>query len=180
MSGEREGSNGIKEVNVGEAHYAFERLKAIFGDAVTKEKMLRDEASVITQREQAFDVLKFLYDDPELAFDYLVDLTAVDYLLIEHNARFAVVYSLYSHKKRDRLRVKVPVYESDSSVRSVVSIWKGAIWLEREVYDMFGITFHEHPDLRRILMPDDYEGHPLRKDYPLQGRGERDRLGKLT
>jgi NADH-quinone oxidoreductase subunit C len=167
-------------MTVGEAHDVFERLKAIFGDDVIKEKTLRDEASVLLQKGNAFEVLKFLHDDPDLAFDYLVDLTAVDYLQMEHNARFAVVYFLYSHKRRDRFRVKVWVHESDPSVRSVIPIWKGAIWLEREVYDMFGITFQGHPDLRRILMPDDYEGHPLRKDYPLQGHGERDRLGKLT
>jgi NADH-quinone oxidoreductase subunit C len=90
--------------------------------------------------------------------------------------RFHVVYNLYSYPLRARLIVKVPVTERDCSVDTVSDLWKTANWLEREVYDLFGIGFKNHPDLRRILMPDGYEGHPLRKDYPLEGRGERDNL----
>jgi NADH-quinone oxidoreductase subunit C len=83
-------------------------------------------------------------------------------------------YNLYSHKDNSRLRIKVLVLENDTTISSVCSLWKGANWLEREVYDMFGITFIVHPDLKRILTPDDFKGHPLRKDYPLRGRGERE------
>ena len=85
-----------------------------------------------------------------------------------------VVYHLYSYKSGDRMRIKTPVHEKELSIRSVVPLWKGAAWLEREAYDMFGITFENHPDLRRILMPDDFDGYPLCKDYPLRGRGERE------
>ncbi|MXY26674.1 NADH-quinone oxidoreductase subunit C, partial [Candidatus Poribacteria bacterium] len=83
---------------------------------------------------------------------------------------------LYSYQGQCRFRVKVPVHENDLSIPSVAGLWRAANWLERETYDMFGIHFEGHPDLRRILMPDDFEGYPLRKDYPLRGRGERERF----
>ncbi|MYJ00430.1 MAG: NADH-quinone oxidoreductase subunit C [Gemmatimonadetes bacterium] len=118
--------------------------------------------------------MTFLRDDPELSFDYLVDVTAVDRLRLDEEIRFAVVYQLYSYKHNRRFSVSVPVSEADSRISSVVSVWPGANWLEREVYDMYGIVFEGHPDLRRILMPDDFGSFPLRKDYPLHGKGERD------
>ena len=90
-------------------------------------------------------------------------------------ARFMVIYHLYTYQgETSRIRVKVPVNEKELKIRSVTDLWKGANWLERETYDMFGIDFEGHPDLRRILMPDDFQGHPLQKDYPLRGRGERE------
>ena len=130
------------------------------------------------------DALTRLRDDTELQYAHLADLTAVDYAEMEDvraaygGARFMVVYHLYSHLNSGvpslrRLRVKTPLPEEDPVVPSVDALWPSAGWAEREVFDMFGIRFEGHPDLRRILMPDDVEDHPLRKDYPLRGRGER-------
>jgi len=107
-------------------------------------------------------------------FDLLVDITCVDYLHYRDAAdRFGMTYLLANTGDADRVTIRVYLNEPDLTVSSVVSLWGGANWLEREVYDMFGITFDGHPDLRRILLPEEFAAHPLRKDYPLQGRGER-------
>jgi NADH/F420H2 dehydrogenase subunit C len=117
-----------------------------------------------------------LRDDPELAFDRLADITCVDYMSFPEKkpGRFGVVYILHSLKSGRRLRVKVYLPADRPEIASATGLWKAAEWAEREVYDMYGVVFIGHPDLRRILMPDEYDGHPLRKDYPLRGRGERD------
>ena len=120
---------------------------------------------------------KALRDLPALEFTVLVEVTAADYL--PRDPRFEVVYHLLSVSKRQRLRLKVRVGVS-GSVPTVQGIWRGANWLEREVWDMFGIRFEGHPDLRRILMPEEFAAFPLRKDYPLQGRGERHNFPVLT
>ena len=120
--------------------------------------------NVLVRRDRIVEICKFLRDDPRLAFNHLADLTAVDYL--PRTPRFEVVYNLYSLKYRHRIRLKVPLEEHDLWVDSLTGLWAAANFLEREVYDLFGITFRNHPDLRRIMMPDDWEGHPLRKDYP--------------
>ena len=105
--------------------------------------------------------------------DSLTDLTAVDYLNQGMPERFCVVYNLYSFKENVRTRVKAFVPEGDASIDSVSALWKSAPWAEREVWDLFGISFKGHPDLKRLLLPESYQGHPLRKDYPLTGKGER-------
>jgi NADH-quinone oxidoreductase subunit C len=110
----------------------------------------------------------FLRDTPGLEFDFLTDLTAVDYPA--RPKRFDVVLHLYSMTQNHRLRVKAAVAEGEE-IDTLVPVWKAANWEERECYDMFGIVFHGHPDLRRILLPEDWEGFPLRKDYPLGGYG---------
>jgi NADH-quinone oxidoreductase subunit C len=110
-----------------------------------------------------------LREDPALAFDFLSDITAVDYLG-KKEPRFEVVYHLLSLGRRRRVRVKVPVAESAPEVDSLVSLWRAADWLEREVWDMFGIRFRGHPDLRRILLYEEFRGYPLRKDYPVNQR----------
>ena len=100
----------------------------------------------------------------------MADITCVDYLHMEtKHGRFAVVYQFYSFKYGDRIRLKAFVADDDPRIDSLVPLWQTANWLEREVFDMFGIVFRDHPDLRRILMPEDWEGHPLRKDYPVKG-----------
>jgi NADH-quinone oxidoreductase subunit C len=125
--------------------------------------------------ERLLDVMRFLRDDPRTRFEQLCDLTCVDYLNFpDAQDRFGVIYSLLSLTHNHRLWVKVFVNDPDPAVPSVTSIWKGAEWMEREVYDLFGITFTGHPDLRRILLPESFVDHPLRKDYPLRGRGERE------
>jgi len=131
------------------------------------------ELTLLAHREKITALLRFLHDNPELAFDHITDITAVDFP--NEEPRFEVVYQLYSIGKNHRVRVKARVPEEDCSIDSATSIWKGANFLEREVYDMMGITFNHHPDLRRILMTEDFnEGYPLRKDFPVEGRGWRD------
>ena len=132
----------------------------------------RGEQRVAAPRELLFEVLQWLRD--EQRFDLLVDVTCVDYLHYRGaTSRFGVVYLLAGTETNRRLTVRVYLDEPDLELPSVVPLWPGANWMEREVWDMFGVTFAGHPDLRRILLPDEFEAHPLRKDYPLQGRGER-------
>jgi NADH-quinone oxidoreductase subunit C len=128
----------------------------------------RGAAVVILAREHVFDGLRALRDDTVLGFDALTDVTAVDYLGRE--PRFEVVYQLNCLTQHHRLRVKAPVPGDDPSIASVTPLWKAALWAEREVWDLFGIRFVGHPDLRRILMYPEFEGHPLRKDYPVNKR----------
>jgi NADH-quinone oxidoreductase subunit C len=128
----------------------------------------RGAAVIVVAPGRICETLRILRDHPELHFDMLSDLTAVDYLGRE--PRFEVIYQLYSVPLNHRLRVKVPVAEEHPSLPSAVPVWKSAAWAEREVWDMFGIRFEGHPDLRRILMYPEFVGHPLRKDYPLDRR----------
>jgi len=145
-----------------------EKIKEKFADQVIEVVEFRDQVSVIVKRDQILSILKFLHDDPLLSLNHLQDLTAVDYSK-KKEIRFEVVYNLYSIRHRHKIRIRAQVPENDTKIDSVVPIWSGANWHERECYDMFGITFTGHPDLRRILMPEDWEGFPLRKDYPLKG-----------
>jgi NADH-quinone oxidoreductase subunit C len=126
--------------------------------------------TVVVAAPRLPEAARWLRDDPGASFDYCSDVTAVDWAA-RPGERFDVVYCLYSTRRRARLRLKVRVAEGDS-VPSVSGLWPAAGWLEREVWDMFGIRFDGHPDLRRILMPEEWQGHPLRKDYPLEGPGE--------
>ena len=125
--------------------------------------------SVIVPADRLLDVARFLRDDTATDFDYCSDITATDWPPREQ--RFDVIYCLTSTRFRHRLRIKVRASE-DEPVPSVTELWSGANWLEREVYDQFGVNIVNHPDLRRILMPDEWQGHPQRKDYPLEGPGE--------
>jgi NADH-quinone oxidoreductase subunit C len=120
-------------------------------------------------------LLQLLRDDPALRFSMFIDITCVDYLRYPQAqpGRFGIVYTLLSPSLGVKAQVKAFVDEADPRLPSVTDLWAGANWTEREVWDLYGVEFLGHPDLRRILMPDDYEGHPLRKDYPLKGRGER-------
>lgn len=126
------------------------------------------EVTVVARRESLVELLTRLRDDERFKFNFLSDLSGVD-LGEFASPRFAVAYHLYSLPHNHRLRVKVFVDEDDAKLPTVTGIWKAANWQEREVFDFFGITFEGHPDLRRILMPADYEGYPLRKDFPLKG-----------
>jgi NADH-quinone oxidoreductase subunit C len=125
--------------------------------------------SVIVGKHDLLRVLAWLRDDPSARFDFCSDLTANDWLPRE--PRFDVIYCLYSTGLRHRVRVKVRLPDGEA-IPSATGVWPAANWLEREVFDMFGIRFEGHPDLRRILMPEDWQGHPQRKDYPLEGPGE--------
>jgi NADH-quinone oxidoreductase subunit C len=138
----------------------------------------RGQTRVVVPAGVSFDVLASL---KEQGFDLLVDVTCVDYL-DDRDARhrYGLVYLLASTATNQRLTVRVFVDDPDPTVTSVVPLWSAANWLEREVWDMFGIRFAGHPDLRRLLMPDEFTAHPLRKDYPLQGRGERHNFPVIT
>ncbi len=121
------------------------------------------------------EVCKFLKNDSRLSFDMLVDLTAVDYSKFPKKTpeRFAVIYYFYSYRHNLNIRMKVWVSETNPELDSVISIWRTSDFQEREVYDLFGIKFKNHPNLKRLLLPDTFTEHPLRKDYPLKGKGER-------
>ncbi|HYL60695.1 MAG TPA: NADH-quinone oxidoreductase subunit C [Candidatus Acidoferrales bacterium] len=146
----------------------LDSLKSRFGAAILNSEIARDEVTVFIARDQALEFFRALRDDPNLQFDFLTDVTAVDW--IERKPRFEVVYQLNSLARGHRLRVKIGVDGGDPWVHSVTGLWRSADWLEREAFDMFGIDFKGHPDLRRILMYDSFEGHPLRKDYNFQKR----------
>ena len=143
-------------------------IKARFPDAVVSDHAYRGDETVVLKREALRDVCLFLRDDPQMAFNMPIDVCGVDYLGWKEH-RFEVVYHLYSVSKRHRIRLKVELDESDATVPSVVDVWKGVDWFEREAWDMYGIRFEGHPNLKRILMYEEFEGHPLRKDYPQRG-----------
>jgi NADH-quinone oxidoreductase subunit C len=145
-----------------------EKIKEIFPDQVVDIAEFRDQISVIVKRDRIIPILKYLHDDPLLSLDHLQDLTAVDYKG-KRDIRFEVIYNLYSIRYCHKIRIRAQVPENDPKINSAVPIWAGANWHERECFDMFGIVFTGHPDLRRILLPEDWEGYPLRKDYPLKG-----------
>ena len=151
----------------------IERLRERFATAIVETgSQCRDHTAVV-DRAAVRQALEFCKTNPELSFDMLTDLTAVDYLKFpgrEDRPRFEVVYHLYSLDHNHRVRLKVGVAEDDAVVPTAVGLWPIANWFEREVWDMFGIRFDGHPDLRRLLMYEEFEGHPLRKDYPINRR----------
>lgn len=149
-----------------------EKVSAKFPDA--KFETARGQLALFLDKEQLIPVMKFLKKDKTLQFDYMVDITGVDFLKMDREPRFDLVIHIYSMKTNLRLRVKVGIDEVDMNLPSLTQVWKSAAWLEREAFEMFGFNFEGHPDLRRLLLPDIFDGHPLRKDYPLRGRGERD------
>ncbi len=127
----------------------------------------RGEWTVVVPREHLRAVAEFLCRDPEVRFSFLSDITGVDRFPVE--PRFEVNYHLTSMELTERLRLKVRLFSANPVVETVVPVWPTANWHEREVYDMFGVRFDGHPDMRRILMPENWEGHPLRKDFPVEG-----------
>lgn len=150
-----------------------------FGAECFQTNAFRDNRRLILPAAQSHDMLAWLKEVGR--FDMLVDLTAVDYLHYPNaKDRFGVVYSLLNTTSGERLYVKVFLNEPDLTLRSVYDLWRGADWMEREVFDMYGIRFKGHPDLRRLLMPEAFTEYPLRKDYPLRGRGERHNFPTIT
>jgi NADH-quinone oxidoreductase subunit C len=146
-------------------HPLVRKLKEKLGDAVIEASEFLGQLSIRVDRRRIVEVCDELKRDAEAPFNYLSDLTCVHYP-DNKSAPFEVVYNLYSISKNERVRLKLNT--NGEGVASVTSVWPSANWLEREVYDLFGVVFHNHPDLRRILLPPDWEGHPLRKDYPLE------------
>lgn len=150
-------------------HPTVEALRARFGEAVGRHEMVAgDEHIVYIDPVKALEILRWLRDDPEQRYDYLQDLTAIDY---GNGTSLQVVWQLWSNPHKLNIRLKAELPLDDLEIDSVYYVWRAADWMEREVYDLFGVVFRGHPDLRRILMPYNYtEGHPLRKDFPLRGR----------
>ena len=144
-----------------------EKLKARFGEQNIRAGEFRDELTIVVPKEHIVEICRFLKDEPELKFDLLVDLCGIDMNTPEK--RFGVIYNLYSLANKTRLRLKTFTEEDDPKVPTVTGVWATANWHERETYDMFGVVFVGHPDLRRIYMPDEFEYFPLRKDFPLMG-----------
>ncbi|MEJ2469536.1 MAG: NADH-quinone oxidoreductase subunit C [Desulfuromonadales bacterium] len=152
-----------------------DKLKAKFGETVLESGEFRGETTVIVKKEDIVAVCTFL--KYELGYNFLTDLCGVDYM--GQSPRFMVVYQLYNLGDHTRLRIKAPVEENDARIDTVSGVWATANWLEREAWDLMGIDFNNHPDRRRILLPDDWEGHPLRKDYPVQGPDREPYQGRL-
>jgi len=152
-------------------HPTAQRIQAQFPEHLIDAREAFGELTLQLRREGIAEVCRFLRDDPDLAFDHITDICSVDYP--EDEERFEVVYHFYSIRKRHRIRVKARLPEEDCTIDSLTGLWRGANFLEREVYDMMGIRFNHHPDLRRILLTDDFDGYPLRKDFPTEGRGWR-------
>jgi len=148
-------------------------LKNKFADAVLETHSFRGDDTAVVKRESIVDVCTFLKESPDAAFDMPIDVTCVDYSAYPEraadSARFVVVYHLRSASLNHRIRLKVPLREDDAAVDSVTGVWKGVVWFEREVYDMFGVKFNGHPDLRRLLLYPEFQGNPLRKEYPVRG-----------
>ncbi|HWL93567.1 MAG TPA: NADH-quinone oxidoreductase subunit C [Phycisphaerae bacterium] len=148
---------------------------------VIREGKLSDQFYIRVDPSSLIEVLTFLRDDAASKFEQIIDLTCVDYLHFPNAVdRYGVNYSLLSITHGHRLWIKCYVNDPEPRVPSAVGVWAGANWMEREVFDMFGVIFDGHPDLRRILTWDDFEAHPLRKDYPLRGRGEREDYKMVT
>jgi NADH-quinone oxidoreductase subunit C len=153
-------------------HPTVDALRVSFGDAVGRHEVVAgDEHIVYLTGERIREILTWLRDEPAERYDYLKDITCIDY---GTGVSLQVVYELYSMEYKRQLRIKVELPIQELEIDSAYYIWRAADWLEREAYDMFGVVFRGHPDMRRILMPYNYaEGHPLRKDFPLRGRFSR-------
>lgn len=172
-------------------HPTLPVIKAAFPDVRFLATEFRGQTTLVVPKEKLKEVARTLRDDPQCHYNFLSDVTAVDYLgyPAKQPGRFAVIWLLQSHRHERRLHLKVyvdPTLDTSGNaedpglvVDSLTDLWPGAEWTEREVYDMFGIRFRGHPDMRRILLWKDYPGFPLRKDYPLRGRGERETYATL-
>jgi NADH-quinone oxidoreductase subunit C len=157
----------ISDLEELKAHPAIARLRGWNSAVIEQAKFDRDEMSISVERSSIREACALLRDDPACPFNFLSDVTCVDWYPSE--PRFEVIYHLLSIPQKERVRLKVRLSGDAPAVKSVTSIWPAANFFEREVYDLFGIRFTGHPYLRRIQMPENWEGHPLRKDYPVEG-----------
>ncbi|CAN5392916.1 NADH-quinone oxidoreductase subunit C [soil metagenome] len=145
------------------------KLGEYFGEKIFSTEVSHGELSIVVDRDVIVPVCEKLRDDPDFQFNFCSYATAIDWSQLGRTPRFEMIYQLLSLTKGHRMRVKAGVPEDDPTIETVSGVWAVADWLERETYDMFGIIFKNHPDLRRILMPEDWEGYPLRKEFPLGG-----------
>ncbi len=158
---------GLEAENILEG--AKEVIERVNEGAIIEHVISQNEVSIYLHKGWIKPVIAALREDPAMKLDMLSDITSIDYLNLGREPRFDVVYHLYSLEHYHRLRLKCPVEEDECTIDSICELWSGANYMEREVFDLMGISFNDHPDLRRILMPDDWDGHPLRKDFPIGG-----------
>ncbi|MGK9367980.1 NADH-quinone oxidoreductase subunit C [Melioribacter sp. Ez-97] len=144
-----------------------EKIKAKFGESVFEIAEFRGDVSISVDPNKIVEIAGFLKNDEELQFVMCKDVTAIDWATRKN--RFTVVYHIYSFKNNFNLRIKANISEEPPAIDSVTSVWRSANWYERETYDMYGISFRNHPDLRRMYMPEGFEYHPLRKEFPVLG-----------
>tara|TARA_B100000959_G_C14809881_1_gene553305 strand:+ start:101 stop:637 length:537 start_codon:yes stop_codon:yes gene_type:complete len=161
------------------AQFVLDRLREKFPNAIEETTNHLGNETAYIKREAAFDVAMYLRDDDALKFDLPVDCSAVDWLN-KKTPRFEIVYHLYSTTLKHRLRLKIRLDENDVETPALTQVWKGMNWHERECWDMYGIIFRDHPKLKRILMYEEFEGFPLRKDYPVEGRQPLIEMRKVT
>lgn len=159
-------SHSDREKETNEAFKIALKLRDLFPEEIIEINRFGGQVSVTIRKEKIKEILQYVKEHQ--GFNHLQDLCGVDYY--PEKPRFEVVYNLYSIWRRLHIRIKAKVSEEESEIDSVTELWSGANWHERECFDMFGIVFKGHPDLRRILMPEDWDGHPLKKDYPLRGK----------
>jgi NADH-quinone oxidoreductase subunit C len=160
-------------METGENHPIAQKIQTQFPSAYLGATLFRGDLSIHLHKAGLLEICRLLHDDRELDFDYPVHIASVDYM--GERERFEMVYEFFSIRKKHQVRLKARVTEDDCTIDSVSGIWRAANYLEREVYDMMGIKFNNHPEMKRILLPDEYtEGYPLRKNFPIEGRGWRD------
>jgi NADH-quinone oxidoreductase subunit C len=183
----RELLSAARDAQHGHERGTFDRLLEVFGAASTGGGIVglvehRQRVFTTVTRDALAEVARFLRDEEDLSYDFFIEATCADYLKLPELApgRFGLLYVLYSIARDDYVRLRVYLDPHDLFAPTISSVFPGAIWAEREIFDLYGVEFTGHPDQRRILLPDYYTGHPLRKDYPLKGRGERDSFPVIT
>lgn len=153
------------------SHPAIERLRERLGDAIVETHAHRGDHTAVVVPDRYHEAVEFLRTDPECDYDFLTDLSGLDRLRLHETPRFEVIVHFYSSRRNDRMRIKTrPVDDNEPVVASITDLYPAANWPEREVWDMFGVRFTGHPNLRRILLYEEFIGHPLRKDYPVNKR----------
>jgi NADH-quinone oxidoreductase subunit C len=167
----------VTESSSKSAHVVAECLRSWNPKSVAEVVEFRGETTIVVPREFLRSAAELCREDPKLRYNFLTDATCVDRYPAE--PRFELNYHLVSIPRQEKVRLRVWVSGNDPAVDSLVPVWPGANWLEREIFDLFGIRFSGHPDLRRILLPDDWEGHPLRRDYPVEGYRDVPNTGEL-
>ena len=157
-------------------HPTLQKLREKFPQVILSVYEFRQDTTILIEKENLLKIMQFLHNESSLSYHHLSSISGVDYLHSSQKDRFGIIYHLLSYKNNQRIAVKVLLPEEEPCIESVYHIWKSADWQEREIYDLLGIVFQHHPNLNRIFLPEDFKGHPLRKDYPIKGTGEREKF----